>query len=135
MDEQDFVGFEGFLRDQLDRAGLADLLDERLYLDQTGESRVSRLPSDRVIDILLGLERFLSLYDRGIYQGAMRAIAGLLEEANQKSGEPVNIPEEAVVSFSANSAAGPSEVSLSRLNDLSGARESLKKLILDLRGE
>lgn len=134
MDEQDFIEFEGFLRDQLDRAGLADLLSDRIYLNQTDDRPDLRLPSGRVIEILWGLERLLSLYDRAVYDRAMTNIRTLLQEADEKLVEPVNIPTEAVISFPLNSP-GEIEVSLSQLDDLSRARDRLRKLIDNLRGE
>lgn len=135
MDEQDFFEFEGFLRNRLDQAGLASLLHERFYIDEAGDRPDLRLPSGRVIEILWGLERLLSLYDRNVYDRAMAEIVDLLQEANGKSGEPVNIPTEAVVSLSPNAAAGETEIRLTQLDDLSGARRRLTRLIDNLRGE
>jgi hypothetical protein len=135
MDEEDFLEIENRLREQCRRIGVPELTEDRFYEFGDGVEEPARLlpPRARVIAQIEALERFLSLYDGGVYNSAMEKIEGLLRQSPERSGHPQSIPDHAVVLLPERSTTGDREFDLRNLPNLQEVRSRLKVLANYLR--
>jgi len=130
MDEEDFLALESLLREQFGLIGAPELGDDRANTVRDDLDETPRLvdPRERVIQMLLALERRLAIQDAGTYRRSMAAIRQSTEgyvpervivEPIRRGVEPAPDLEFAV--------------DLGSAPDLSDVRQKINRLIRDLR--
>jgi hypothetical protein len=135
MDDQEFLTIESELREVCARIGAPELTEDRFYGRRVSSEEPERLlpPKERVVAQIEALERYMSLYDRRIYDGAMYKIQSVLSQSIVPTRSEFPLPTGAAVIVSDRVGAGEDVFDLGELPDLEQLRLRLRSLANHLR--